>query len=557
VATDLGKPPTGPDGRAPRPRGAHAAAKSGRFRRGASAPPAQPHAAQPHAAPHPPAQPHAAQPSAQPISPASVPAPREIPAISKLRKALRALRLTAPRVSAAGLCAAALVAAVVPLAIVQIPNAIAWSPPSQFAAGRPNGLFSLLRAASLALPAMAVAAPFAALATRRFRAGPVLLGGLLAIGAADALGGGARTVLLIGVDRLLHGLGAGMSLAAVTAIVAERRQVARSLAGWWACAVVSALAAAPVLMRHRVAVGGWRAALQPYPWLAGAALVLAALYAVLAEGTARTAVRSAFPATERALLALLAAPVAGICTVTVAVSYRAGRAVVAAAIASAIALVGLAVISVRASTAGRFAAICAVTGFTVAPAAGAVAGLNSPGQPGWEAGGAALAAAAGGAVLALTRRPAQARTASAAGLFVAAAAFAAASQGVPAVTHAGVLALLCVPLAGGLGAAVAATMRGTGTGAAMLGIVLLLTGMVAGYLAASAVQFQALQHAQTATAVRTALVATSSRWALLAAGVTAAVALVIAVAPGPRGPARTTDSGARPVRRAGGTPDRG
>lgn len=239
-----------------------------------------------------------------------------------------------------------------------------------------------------------------------------------------------------------------------------------------------------------------------------------------------------------------------------------GHAVVAAAIASAIALVGLTVISVRASTAGRFAAICAVTGFTVAPAAGTVAALNPAGQPGWEAGGAALAAAAGGAVLVLTRRPAQARTASAAGLFVAAAAFAAAafaaaSQGVPAVTHAGVLALLCVPLAGGLGAAVAAAMRGTGTGAAMLGIVLLLTGVVAGYLAAGAVQFQALQHAQTAAAARTALVATSARWALLAAGVTAAVALVIAVAPGLRGPARTTDSGAPPVRRAGGTPDRG
>ena len=65
-------------------------------------------------------------------------------------------------------------------------------------------------------------------------------------------------------------------------------------------------------------------------------------------------------------------------------------------------------------------------------------------------------------------------------------------------------------------------------------------------------QFQALQHAQTATAVRTALVATSSGWALLAAGVTAAVALVIAVAPGSRGPripARDRSGGrvARPI----------
>lgn len=132
----------------------------------------------------------------------------------------------------------------VPLSIVQIPDAIAWSLPPQFAAG-PNDLSSLLRAGSLALPAMAVAAPFAALAIRRFRAGPVLLAGLLTIGAADALGEGARTILLIGADRLLHGLGAGISMAAVTAIVAERRKAARFLAGWWACALVWALAAAP------------------------------------------------------------------------------------------------------------------------------------------------------------------------------------------------------------------------------------------------------------------------------------------------------------------------
>ena len=459
-----------------------------------------------------------------------------------------------------GLCATALVAAVVPLAVLQIPDAIAWSLPSQFAAAGPNALASLLRAASLALPAMAVAAPFGALATRRFQAGPVLLAGLLAIGVADALGEGARTIPLIGADRLLHGLAAGISMAAVAAIVAERRQTARSLAGWWACAVVCALAAAPALMRHRVTVGGWRAALQPYPWLVGAALALAALYAILADGTRQTPPRSAFPAAERALLALLTAPVAGMCAVTVAVTYRGEHAVVAAAaaaIAEAIALAGLAVMAVRASTAGRLAAVCAVIGFTVAPAAGAVSALTPPGQPGWEAGGAALAAAACAAALTLTRPATSAPTATAAGLFVAAAAFAAASQAGPAIADAGVLALLCVPLAGGLAAALAAAVRGAGTGGAMCGVVLLLAGVVSGYLAAGAVQLQALQAARTAAAVHTALVTTTARWALLAAVVTTAVALVMAAAPARRGLTRTTDSGAPPVRPAGGTPDRG
>jgi hypothetical protein len=510
VATDLGQPSAGPQERVPRPRGAHAAVK-GR-------PPAT-------------------------LASRVVRAPRPAPP-----------RPAPYRTSVAGLCAAVLVAVVVPLAVLQIPDAIAWSLPSQFAVAGPNALASLLRAASLALPAMAVAAPFGALATRRFRAAPVLLAGLLVIGVADALGEGARTIVLIGADRLLHGLGAGISMAAVAAIVAERRQIARSLAGWWACAVVCALAAAPALMRYRVTVGGWRAALQPYPWLAGTALALAALYAILAEESARTAVRSVsrgrrppqapprrtFPAAERALLALLTAPVAGMCAVTVAVTYRGDHAVVAAAIADAIALVGLAVMAIRASTAGRLAAVCAVIGFTVAPAAGAVSALTSPGQPGWEAGGAALAAAVCAA--ALTRPTTSARTVIAAGLFVAAAAFAAASLAGSAVAGPGVLALLCVPLAGGLTAALAGAVRDAGTGGALCGVVLLLAGVVGGYLAAGAVQLQALQTARTAAAVHAALVTTTARWALLAAVVTAAVALIIAAAPG---------------RRAGGTPERG
>jgi hypothetical protein len=73
-------------------------------------------------------------------------------------------------------------------------------------------------------------------------------------------------------------------------------------------------------MRRRVSSGGWHAALQPYPWLTAAALTLAALYALLAEGTAVATARNAFPAAERAQLALLIAPVAGICAIAVALA---------------------------------------------------------------------------------------------------------------------------------------------------------------------------------------------------------------------------------------------
>src|SRR5439155_7084098 len=258
----------------------------------------------------------------------------------------------------------------------------------------------VLGAAGLALPAMAVAGSLAALAVRWLRAGPVLLAGLFLLAAADALGDAARAVILIGVDRSLHGAGAGVTLAGVIAVITERRAhqrqrsepgerhqpgqrsepgerhqslpaaAGRLAAGWWAAVMVAGLAMAPELMRHRVSSGGWHAALQPYPWLTAAALTLAALYALLAEGTAVATARNLFPAAERAQLALLTAPVAGICAIALAVTSPGGQAVTAAAVADALALAGIAAITARAATAARFTVVCAVTGFTVSPAAG-------------------------------------------------------------------------------------------------------------------------------------------------------------------------------------------
>ena len=96
---------------------------------------------------------------------------------------------------------------------------------------------SVLRASGLALPAMAVAGSLAALAVRWLRAGPVLLAGLFLLAAADALGNAARTVILIGVDRSLHGAGAGVTLAGVIAVITERRARQRQ---WAAAAAVAA-----------------------------------------------------------------------------------------------------------------------------------------------------------------------------------------------------------------------------------------------------------------------------------------------------------------------------
>ena len=470
------------------------------------------------------------------------------------------LRVAAMRSAAAGLCAAAIVATVIPLVVLQVPDAIGWSPPARLAAGGSAVVASLLRASGLALPAMAIAGSLAALAVRWLRAGPVLLAGLLVLAVADTLGDAARTVALIGVDRSLHGAGAGVAMAGVIAVVADRRTYRQAgppgagrpfLASWFAAVMLAGLAAAPELMRHRVGSGDWHVALQPCPWLTGAALTLAALYATLAEGTVTQTARTDFPAAERAQLALLTAPVAGLCAVAVAVTYRGDGAVVAAAFADAIALAGIAVITARAGTAARFAIVCAVTGFTLAPVAGAVTALTAPTQPVTPPGVAVLAAALGGAALAVLTRQPHARSLTAGGLFLAALGLGALDLAGLAAPSDRMLTVLCVPVAGGLAAALTASLRPATPVGALAGVVILLAGLVAGYLAAGAVQLRALTGARSLTAAHAALATAAGHWALVAAAVTGAVALALTCTPARRS---GRGSGAKPADLARGAP---
>lgn len=94
----------------------------------------------------------------------------------------------------------------------------------------------------------------------------------------------------------------------------------------------------------------------------------------------------------------------------------------AAAIADTIALAGIAAaITARAGTAGRFAVVCAVTGFVLAPAAGAVTALTGSTQSTAETGGALLAAALCGAGVALLPKRPHPRALTVTGLVLAAA----------------------------------------------------------------------------------------------------------------------------------------
>jgi hypothetical protein len=155
-------------------------------------------------------------------------------------------------------------------------------------------------------------------------------------------------------------------------------------------------------------------------------------------------------------------------------------------------------------SAGRFAAVCAVTGFVLAPAVGAVTALTAPTQSTAETGGAVLAAALCGAALALLPKRPHPRTLTAASLVLAAAGLVALDLAGLAAPSGRMLMLLCAPVAAGLAVALAASLRAAGPVGAIAGLVLLLAGLVAGYLAAGAVQLRAYRRHHGARGARRA-----------------------------------------------------
>jgi hypothetical protein len=435
----------------------------------------------------------------------------------------RGSRAAATRGGAADAVAAAVVVAAPPLCVLQAPDAIGWAlgGPSLAAGGQD----ALLRASGLALPAMAAAAGVAALAARRLRAWPVLLAGLLVLAGADVLGDWARTVPLIGLDRALHGLGAGIVMPAVLALAWERSPRTRTvLAALWAAVTVVGSVAAVAVLRHRVAGGDWHAALQPYPWLTGTALAAAAIYALLAYGPGappapgREGARAGVTH-ERAQLAVLAVPAAGVAIVSVAASYRPPAALLATAAIGVLVLAGVAAVASADRVVGGplcLPLVGAVTGLILAPAAGAVTSLRAlapaPGPLGLPLAMAAGGAAAGAAAaLAARRRP---RAVVLVGLAVAAESLAAARIGgplAPGPELAGVGAVLC----GGLAAAMTAALADATAAGALASVSLMLSGLMTGYVAVGAVQVRMVAGlAPAPPAVRGALTGAVGLWEL-------------------------------------------
>jgi hypothetical protein len=280
-----------------------------------------------------------------------------------------------------------IVASVVPLALLQLPNLLATELPAA-ALARMAGhgsVVDLVRASGLALPVMACVAPVAAVLARRRRAWPVLLAGLLAIGAADLLADSVHSALAIGADRVLHGLGAGIALPATLALAWERPpRWCRLLARWWVVVTVISLFGVVPVMRDRLMGGDWRAALQPFPWLTAIGLAVTALYVALAGGAGRQT-RSAVTPAERSQLALLAVPVLGLGALDVGVSNQNSRSVAVAAGVAVVVLAALAMVTssdpVTGGGRGRrrrlcFPLVAACAGFALAPTVGQIATLR-------------------------------------------------------------------------------------------------------------------------------------------------------------------------------------
>ncbi|HEX8008195.1 MAG TPA: hypothetical protein VF482_17405, partial [Trebonia sp.] len=239
-----------------------------------------------------------------------------VPPIQPLHPPLDVVRAPAVAI-VVDILVALLIVVTLPLAILAIPNTI-----SVVAALLPPDVSqsAMMRAHGLALPAMLLTVPAAALAVRRFRAAPVLVAGLTVLALADAAGGFAGGPGTVAVLRVLHGVGAGL-LVPATLVAAMERPSRRVLLPIWAGALaVSLLTAQALALWPLDAVSSWQVTLQPYPLLTGVALALAAVFLVLwmvsdKGGAARA--ESRLSASERTRLIMAAVPSAGIAVLAV------------------------------------------------------------------------------------------------------------------------------------------------------------------------------------------------------------------------------------------------
>ncbi|MGI5274427.1 hypothetical protein ACQEUU_35215 [Nonomuraea sp. CA-218870] len=419
-----------------------------------------------------------------------------------------------------------LIVVALPVAIVAIPNTV-----SVVADLLPAGIdrVGLVRAHGLALPAMMLTVPLAALALRRVKAAPVLVAGLALLAVADAAGGYAGSSVMVGVLRVAHGVGAGL-LVPATLVAAWARS--RRLRGLWAGVLALSLLGAQALALWPLAgATDWRITLQPYPLLSGVALALAAVYFVLWLVRGRTSLPPAEPG-ERHRVLLAAALAAGVAAVAIGAASADWSALLMIAPA-ALAVVGsLALASIGTRESRTLAYALVAVGVVVLPTVAQVTfaemgGMGGPGLKGlWipfcVAGVAAVVAA-----VAVRGSAASGQWLTQVGLLSMVAGLSAVRLVVPSAEGL-VLAVPFTLLAVGASVALTAALSEAGVGAGLFGLALCFPGVLAGYLLGTGMQKALLDQGSRQQFVDS-YVGVLHLWALVAGFLVVTVIVLVSV----------------------------
>ncbi|MFI6926467.1 hypothetical protein ACIBIZ_41490 [Nonomuraea spiralis] len=380
-----------------------------------------------------------------------------------------------------------LVLVALPLAIVAIPNTlsvVADLLPGEF------DQIGLSRTHGLALPALMLTVPLAAVVLRRVKVAHLLVAGLALVAVADAAGGYASSELVVGVVRVLRGVGGGLIIPATLVAVWDRAPVLRGL--WAGVLGVSLLEAQAFALWPLVDVTSWKVTLQPYPMVTGVALALAAAYLMVW----RLAGRRPAPAPdagEGGRLLLAAVPAAGIAVVAVSTA-TAGWGVAPVILLAGLAIAGLLVLGSAGRGESRTHAYTMVAvGVVLLPSAAQVTlvemgGLGGPGLRGlWVPFGVAAVFAIAAGVGVRMFAKGVGRVLAPLGLLAMVVGLCSVRLVVPSADGL-VLAVPFTLLAVGATVAVTATLGEVGVGAAAFGLSLCFAGVLAGYLLGTGVQ---------------------------------------------------------------------
>ncbi|MGA4995686.1 hypothetical protein [Nonomuraea bangladeshensis] len=421
-----------------------------------------------------------------------------------------------------------LVVCALPLAITTIPNTL-----SVVARLLPADIdqVGLMRTHGLALPVLMLAVPLAAVALRRVPAAHLMLAGLALVALSDAAGGYAVSELLVGVVRVLRGVGCGLLVPATLVAVWTRTPVLRGL--WAGTFSLSLLTAQALALWPLDAVSSWKVTLQPYPLVTGVALGLAAAY-LLAWMLLGRPEAPVFAVGERGRLLLCVVLALGIAVVAISTASAGWRAPPVVLLAATAVFGLLALASIGPVESRRAAYVLVAVGVVLLPSAAQVTlvemgGLGGPGLRGlWIPYVVAGVLAIGAAVAVRLFAVGTGRWLAPLGLLSMVVGLCSVRLVVPSADGM-VLAVPFTLLAVGAAVALTATLQEVGIGAAAFGLSLCVAGVLAGFLLGTGVQMALLDGVRSAQELVDKFVGALHWWALIGGFLLVAIIVLAAV----------------------------